>query len=62
MQDFSNLVEKVENTLIPYFRKIEKRALFNQEKVLNAFTMLKLAKVIYRGLRVMDMMILGETI
>ena len=37
MQDFSNLVEKVENTLIPYFRKIEKRALFNQEKVLNAF-------------------------
>ena len=62
MQDFSNLVEKVENTLIPYFRKIEKRALFNQEKVLNAFSMLKLAKVIYRGLRVMDMMILGETI
>ena len=62
MQDFSNLVEEVENTLIPYFRKIEKRALFNQEKVLNAFTMLKLAKVIYRGLRVMDMMILGETI
>lgn len=37
MQDFSNLVEEVENTLIPYFRKIEKRALFNQEKVLNAF-------------------------
>lgn len=33
MQDFSNLVEEVENTLIPYFRKIEKRALFNQEKV-----------------------------
>lgn len=26
MQDFSNLVEEVENTLIPYFRKIEKRA------------------------------------
>lgn len=25
MQDFSNLVEEVENTLIPYFRKIEKR-------------------------------------
>ena len=36
MQDFSNLVEEVENILIPYFKKIEKRALFNQEKVLNA--------------------------
>ena len=62
MQDFSNLVEEVENTLIPYFRKIEKRALFNQEKVLNAFHHVKARKVIYRGLRVMDMMILGETI
>lgn len=62
MQDFSNLVEEVENTLIPYFRKIEKRALFNQEKVLNAFHHVKASESDLQGLRVMDMMILGETI
>ncbi|MCC3682277.1 methionine gamma-lyase family protein, partial [Staphylococcus epidermidis] len=49
MQDFSNLVEKVENTLIPYFRKIEKRALFNQEKVLNAFHHVKATERVLQG-------------
>ena len=49
MQDFSNLVEKVENTLIPYFRKIEKRALFNQEKVLNAFHHVKASESDLQG-------------
>ena len=49
MQDFSNLVEEVENTLIPYFRKIEKRALFNQEKVLNAFHHVKASESDLQG-------------
>ena len=62
MQDFSNLVEEVENTLILTFRKIEKRALFNQEKVLKCFHHVKVSEKDLQGLRVMDMMILGETI
>ncbi len=37
MQDITNLIEEVEETLSPYFKEIEKIALFNQEKVLNAF-------------------------
>jgi len=49
MQDFSNLVEEVENTLFPYFRKIEKRALFNQEKVLNAFHHVKASESDLQG-------------
>ena len=37
MQDITNLIEEVEETLSSYFKEIEKNALFNQEKVLNAF-------------------------
>lgn len=41
MTDMTSLIEDVENTLSPYFKEIERVALINQEKVLDAFHAVK---------------------
>ena len=37
MEEMTKLIEEVETTLAPFFKDIEKTALINQEKVLDAF-------------------------
>ncbi|RRJ48464.1 hypothetical protein EIM20_30710, partial [Pseudomonas aeruginosa] len=41
MTDMTSLIEDVESTLTPYFKDIERIALINQEKVLDAFHAVK---------------------
>lgn len=37
MSDINKIIDEVEETLVPYFKEIEKTAYINQEKVLDAF-------------------------
>ncbi|RIP33473.1 hypothetical protein BUZ14_10205 [Staphylococcus gallinarum] len=49
MNEMTQIIDEVESTLSPYFKNIEKTALLNQEKVLNAFHAVKASESDLQG-------------